>query len=78
LRMGDWKILHTVRSRDEGWNAVAEAEDARPGEWALYDLSHDRAEQHDLADELPEKVRELASVWNQWRERFLRDAGHSN
>lgn len=78
LRMGDWKILHTVRTRDEGWNAVVEAEDARPGEWALYDLSHDRAEQHDLADERPEKVRELASVWNQWRERFLRDAGHSN
>ena len=78
LRMGDWKILHTVRTRDEGWNAVVEAEDARPGEWALYDLSHDRAEQHDLADERPEKVRELASEWNQWRERFLRDAGHSN
>ena len=78
LRMGDWKILHTVRTRDEGWNEVMEAEDARPGEWALYDLSRDRAEQHDLAEQRPDKLRELASVWNQWRERFLREAGHSN
>ena len=75
LRMGDWKILHTVRTRDDGWNSVAEAEDARPGQWALYDLSVDRAEQHDLAQERPDKVRELASKWDQWRERFIREAG---
>lgn len=75
LRMGDWKILHTVRTRDDGWNSVAEAEDARPGEWALYDLSADRAEQRDLAQARPDKVRELAAKWDEWRERFIREAG---
>lgn len=75
LRMGDWKILHTVRTRDDGWDSVAEAEDARPGQWALYDLSADRAEQHDLAQERPDKVRELAAKWDEWRKRFIREAG---
>lgn len=75
LRKGDWKILHTVGTRDDGWNAVAEEEDARPGDWALYDLSADRSEQEDLATARPGVVRELAAVWERWRERFIRDAG---
>ena len=75
LRRGNWKILHTVRTRDEGWSAVAEEEDARPGEWALYDLSNDRAEQRDLATRHPSVVRELEALWEGWRDRFLRDAG---
>ena len=78
LRMGDWKILHTVRTRDDGWNTVAAAEDARAGEWELYNLSEDRAEQHDLAQDYPDKLRELASTWDQWRERFIREAFESN
>lgn len=75
LRKGRWKILHTVRTRDDGWGAVADEEDARPGEWQLYDLSADRAEQRDLAAERPQVVEELADVWNDWRARFVREAG---
>ena len=75
LRRGDWKILHTVRTRDEGWSAVSAEEDARPGEWALYDLSNDRAEQRDLAARHPGLVRELEALWEEWKERFVRDAG---
>ena len=74
LRKGDWKILHSVRTRSDGWNAVAAAEDARPGEWQLYDLARDRAEQDDLAGRHPEVVRQLASLWEAWRERFADDA----
>ena len=74
LRRGNWKIVHTVRNRDDRWVAVAEEEDARPGEWALYDLSTDRAEQRDLADDRPDIVRELGSLWEEWRERFLTEA----
>ncbi len=75
LRKGDWKIVHTVRTRDDGWSEVADEEDARPGEWALYDLSADRAEQRDVAGERPDVVRDLASLWERWRERFTREAG---
>lgn len=74
LRKGDWKILHTVRTRDDGWGSVADLEDTRPGEWALYNLATDRAEEHDLSADRPEVVRELANLWEQWKERFLREA----
>ena len=43
IRVGDWKL-------------VAAGKD---GPWELYDLATDRTETHDLAAELPEKVREL-------------------
>ena len=74
LRKGKWKILHTVRTRDEGWGSVADTEDARSGEWSLYDLASDRAEQHNLSADRPEIVRELSATWAEWRERFIRDA----
>lgn len=74
LRRGNWKIVHTVRNRDDRWTTVADEEDARPGEWALYDLATDRAEQRDLADDRPDIVRELGSLWEEWRERFLAEA----
>ena len=77
LRKGHWKILHTVETRDDGWAQVAARENARPGDWELYDLSADRAEQNNLAAERPEIVRELAGQWDQWRDRFERDAGES-
>ena len=77
LRKGDWKILHTVRTRDDGWGSVTDEEDARPGEWVLYDLATDRAEQHDLSAERPEVVRELADLWEQWKDRFIREARDS-
>lgn len=48
LRVGDWKI-------------VAAGDGAA---WELYDLAHDRGENHNLADSRPEKVKELAAVWD--------------
>ncbi len=74
LRQENWKIVHTVGPRNR-WRDVAAMEDARPGEWALYDLSSDRAEQHDLAAKHPDRVRSMASLWERWKDRFIRDAG---
>jgi arylsulfatase A-like enzyme len=47
LRMGDWKI-------------VAAGKDSP---WELYDLSADRSETKDLAREQPERVRDMAALW---------------
>lgn len=47
LRVGDWKIVAA----------------GQQGSWELYDLSRDRAESHNLADEMPEKVQEMAALW---------------
>lgn len=75
LRRGDWKILHAAGSRDHGWEAVADREAARSGDWELYDLSDDRAEQRNMAGQRPEIVRELAELWEAWKDRFIREAG---
>ena len=47
LHLGDWKIVSATPSTG----------------WELYNLATDRAESHDLASGLPEKVRELAAIW---------------
>jgi arylsulfatase len=47
IRQGDWKL---VEARDEG-------------QWHLYDLSKDRAENVDLSAKYPEKAKELSDVW---------------
>jgi arylsulfatase len=46
------------------WKLVATAK----GEWELYDLRTDRGESHNLAANLPDKVRELEQVWNKVRD----------
>ena len=54
LRKGDWKIVAA------GTNSP----------WELYDLRTDRAESTNLADQMPEKVRELAAEWTRQMEEY--------
>jgi arylsulfatase len=54
LRVGDWKI-------------VAAGKDSP---WELYDLGLDRSETHDLAQEQPERVKQLAETWSKHTEEF--------
>lgn len=51
---GTWKLVELADS---------------PNGWELYDLVDDRAEQHNLALEQPELVRDLASDYNAWAKR---------
>jgi arylsulfatase A-like enzyme len=41
------------------------------GRWELYDLKHDRMENHNLASENDEKVRELAQRWSATTDEFV-------
>ena len=50
IRMGDWKL-------------VSERSSARP---ELYNLAEDIGESKDLAEKMPEKVKELDNAWQQW------------
>ncbi len=63
LRVADWKI-------------VAAGKDSP---WELYDLSADRSETKNLAAEMPDKVRELAILWQRQTDEnnalALKDAG---
>ncbi|MBD3672704.1 MAG: arylsulfatase [Planctomycetaceae bacterium] len=56
LRKGDWKIVWSKRMPHEI-------------KWELYDLSSDRCEMNDLAEEYPERVKAMAEEWETWARR---------
>lgn len=49
-RHGDWKIIGKIGT----------------DKWELYNLSNDRTEQHDLAAERTDMVKEMAAAWEEW------------
>jgi arylsulfatase A-like enzyme len=59
VRQGKWKLvsMHPERGRND------------PGRWELYDLEADRTELHNLADKNPDKVKELATLYDAWAKR---------
>jgi arylsulfatase len=48
------------------WKLVAKG---AKGPWELYDLEADRSELKDLAAEQPDRVRDMAALWQAWAER---------
>lgn len=59
IRVGDWKLV---------------AKGAE-GPWELYDLKADRCESTDLASRHPEKVHEMAALWQKCEDTFREQAG---
>jgi len=59
IRVGDWKL-------------VAKGDN---GPWELYDLKADRCEQKNLAEQCPDRAREMAVQWQNYEEEFRRQAG---
>jgi arylsulfatase A-like enzyme len=47
---------------------------ARDEDWQLYDLSCDRGETNNLADQYPDKARQLAQQWQQMADQFFAHA----
>ena len=43
---------------------------AKGDPWELYDLKTDRAEQHNLAVQMPDKVKELEQIWQKQTDEF--------
>jgi len=60
-----WEHEGNRAVREGKWKLVS----AFPGPWELYDLEADRTETHDLADQMPDRVRDLAVKYDQWAER---------
>ena len=52
--------------RQGDWKLVA----AKADPWALYNLADDRGEQHDLSDQNPDVVRQLATAWETTAQEF--------
>lgn len=53
VRLGQYKLV-------QDW------EKDQPDNWELYDLEADRTEMNDLAEEMPEKRREMAALYEKW------------
>jgi len=53
VRQGDWKLVRL----------------GGKGRWELYNLAADRTEQHNLAQEQPQRVAELKQLWHEWAQR---------
>lgn len=57
-----WEHVGNAAMRDGNWKLVREADQP----WELYDLSTDRAEEHDRAAEHPDVVSRMESAWQAW------------
>ena len=57
-----WEYVGNHAVRQGNWKLVAE----RSKEWELYDLATDRSETANLVDRHPQKVAELAKVYDAW------------
>ncbi len=60
-----WEHIGNRGVRQGKWKLVAE----KAGGWELYDLEADRTELHNLADEFPEKAKELNQRYDDWAKR---------
>jgi arylsulfatase A-like enzyme len=71
IRMGDWKL---VKAPGAG-AGPAEAGGTATTEGAhLYHLAKDIGEQNNLADQQPEKVKQLSAAWNKWNAELVEPA----
>ena len=59
IRVGDWKLVAAANQPTSGASS-----------WELYDLKQDRIESNDLANKMPEKVRELDQLWTKSVDEF--------
>lgn len=56
IRRGDWKLAAPINKRKD---------------WQLFNLSKDRSESQNLADQYPERVRELSQAWERWHREIM-------
>jgi arylsulfatase B len=58
LRAGNWKLVQNGRRKT-------------PASWELYDLDQDLAEEHNLAQTQPNKLKELRSAWDKMNQQMI-------
>ena len=68
LRMGDWKL---VKAPGGGTVAGEQAGKANTGNAQLYNLKEDIGEKENLAAKHPEKLKELAAIWEKWNSELV-------
>lgn len=61
-----WEHEGNRAIRVENWKLVAKG---RQGKWELYDIDKDRSELNDLANSNPDKMKQLADMWDAYAKR---------
>jgi arylsulfatase A-like enzyme len=61
-----WEHEGNRAIRKDNWKLVAKGP---AGEWELYDIDRDRAEQHNLAAQQPERTQQMIAQWETWANR---------
>ena len=76
VRAGKWKLVspdywvpYNPWRRDEANKPPANREPDPDGLWELYDMDADRTEENNLADQYPDRVREMAVMYYKWERR---------
>ena len=79
IRASDWKLVAASPSLRGRGGGNAQQVEQKPGAWELFNLAEDRAETNNLAEKMPDKVRELAQLWSDKEQEFFKlatqDAG---
>ncbi|MDR0871204.1 MAG: arylsulfatase [Planctomycetaceae bacterium] len=58
-----WEHEGNRAVREDNWKLVAKGP---LGTWELYDMDKDRSELNNLAEQYPDKVKDLAAKWHDW------------
>ncbi|MEL6925212.1 MAG: sulfatase-like hydrolase/transferase, partial [Bacteroidota bacterium] len=67
IRMGQWKLISKASKRNSYiWDRSNEL---TTNDWELFDMQADRTELNNLAKAHPEKVQQMAAMWQGWAER---------
>ncbi|MEO0414737.1 MAG: sulfatase-like hydrolase/transferase, partial [Verrucomicrobiota bacterium] len=64
-----WQHETHAAVRRGQWKIVTDNDRSEPIVWELYDLTHDRSEINNVAEQHPEIVAELAADWNEFADR---------
>ncbi|GGF30885.1 arylsulfatase [Echinicola rosea] len=61
-----WEHEGNKGVREDNLKLVMKWDNEAEQHWELYDMEKDRTELHDLSGEMPDKVEEMAALWQEW------------
>jgi len=64
VRRGKWKLVRNFTAAVSG--RISFNEPGARGDWELYDMDADRSEMHNVVDEHPQLVKEMAEAYEAW------------
>jgi arylsulfatase len=67
VRMGKWKLISKASKKHSFiWDKTDEL---AINNWELFDMENDRTEMHNIAANYPDRVKQMADMWQVWGKR---------